>query len=464
MLRRSRNAHQGVALKLLAIDDDPATLAMIGDALGQEGFEIITATQPEVGLTLFLEERPQVVLVDLKMPNIDGLQVLQEIVAKDPAAEVILMTGHYSPASAVEAIQKGAADYLTKPLSLTTLRERIAVIFSQIQRHSRALQLDHELLDVFQFEGIVGRSPLMLDVFATIRRVAPHFRTVLVSGATGTGKERVAHALHNLSPVAKKPFVVCNCSALTESLFESELFGHVRGAFTGAIQDKVGLFEYANGGTVFLDEIGDMSLAGQAKLLRVLQNQEIQRVGSPAVRRVDVRVVAATNRDLRSMVRDKEFREDLYYRLSMIEIRLPRLSERSDDLPLLERHFVQNFAEQYDKDIRGLTRRAQQLLMRYAWPGNVRELENVIGNASMMTQSVVIDVADLPETIRASTERSSSSEADHELSMEDLQRRHAANTLQRFGGNKARAAEALGISRTTLYALLNRSDESTHEA
>jgi len=241
-----------------------------------------------------------------------------------------------------------------------------------------ATQLDQQMVDTFQLEGIVGRSPLILDVFDAIRRVALHFRTALITGETGTGKELAAHALHRLSPVSDKTFAVCNCSALVETLFESELFGHVRGAFTGATQDKVGLFEYAHQGTVFLDEIGDMPLAGQAKLLRVLQNQEVQRVGSPAIRKVDVRFVAATNQDLRALVREHRFREDLYYRLSMVEITLPRLVDRKEDLPLLERYFIEKFATQYNKPIRGMTRRARALLGRRDWPGNVRELENVI--------------------------------------------------------------------------------------
>ena len=454
MSQQTRTAQPDVALKLLAIDDDPEILAVIGLALEHESFEILTAADSDEGLALFFEKRPQVVLVDLTMPHIDGMKVLERILERDPATEVMLMTGQHSPESAVEAIRKGAADYLTKPLSLTALRERMTALFTQIQNRRRALQLDQELLDVFQFEGIVGRSPLMLDVFAMIRRVAPHFQTVLVNGETGTGKERVAHALHNLSPVAKKPFVVCNCAALTESLLESELFGHVRGAFTGAIQDKVGLFEYAQGGTVFLDEIGDMPPTGQAKLLRVLQNHELQRVGSPAVRHIEVHVIAATNRDLRAMVDEKKFREDLFYRLSMVEIHLPSLSERREDLPLLQRHFVEKFSTQFHKNVKGLTRRAQSLLSRHPWPGNVRELENVIGNACMMAESDVIDVVDLPPYVRASQGESPTN--DEVLSIDELQRRHVINVVQRLGGNKQRAAEMLGISRTTLYSILNR--------
>ena len=309
-----------------------------------------------------------------------------------------------------------------------------------------------KLLETSQLESMIGRSPSMLDVLSTIRRIAPHFRTALVTGATGTGKELAAHALHHLSPVSDKTFAVCNCSALTETLYESELFGYVRGAFTGATQDKIGLFEHAQGGTVFLDEIGDMPLAGQAKLLRVLQNHEVQRVGSPVVRRIDVRVIAATNRDLRALTAEKGFREDLFYRLSMVELTLPRLADRKEDLPLLQRHFVEKFAKQFNKPIQGLTRRAQQVLARYHWPGNVRELENVIGNACMMLDGDLINVSDLPEYISAS----SAADAPDEdvLPLKEMQRRYAINVVRRCGGNKVTAANMLGISRNTLYALL----------
>jgi transcriptional regulator with PAS, ATPase and Fis domain len=289
---------------------------------------------------------------------------------------------------------------------------------------------------------------------AKLRRVAPHFRTVLLSGQTGTGKELAARALHRFSPGASKPFAVCNCSAIVDTLFESELFGYVRGAFTGATQDKIGLFEFANGGTVFLDEIGELPLGAQAKLLRVLQNQEVQRVGSPATRKIDVRVVAATNRDLRAMVAEKRFRDDLYYRLAMVEITLPRLADRKEDLPLLQRHFLERFAAQYSKEISGITRRGQALLARYHWPGNVRELENVIGSACMLAHGPVIDINDFPEHIRTGT----APDPDDDLvSLEAVEHRHVLRVLAAVDGNKNRAAEILGISRATLYNILGKS-------
>ncbi len=447
---------------LLAIDDDPQSLEFVKDALAQENLEILTTTDPELGLEFVLRRHPQIVLLDLMMPKIGGMELLERILEVDPGTNVMLMTGHYSTEAAVEAIQKGAYDYLNKPLSVDKLRQRVDQLIAEARQRRRTLQLDRELLKVYEFEGLLGRSPLMLDVFARVRRVAPHFRTVLVTGATGTGKELVARALHKLSPAASGTFAVCNCSAIVETLFESELFGYVKGAFTGATQDKSGLFEYANGGTLFLDEIGEMPLATQAKLLRVLQSQEIQRVGSPAVRKVDVRVVAATNRDLRARVGEKEFRDDLYYRLSMVEVKLPLLAERKEDVPLLVRYLVERFATQYNKPIRGLTRRAQALLARYSWPGNVRELENALGHACMMVEGDLIDVRDFPDTLRKPAERELVEDEDL-IPLDELQRRHALRVLARVGGNKKRAAEILGIARTTLYQLLAESGAEQKE-
>jgi len=381
------------------------------------------------------------------------------------------MTGFYSTESAVEAIQKGAADYFPKPCSPDKLREKINQIKEVSKHRQRSLKLENELLENFEFDGMIGRSPLMLELFSQIHRIAPHFRSVLITGPTGVGKELVAKALHRLSPGHKGNFVALNCSSISEALAESELFGHVKGAFTGALQDKVGIFEYAVGGTAMLDEIGEMPLPLQAKLLRVLQNQELQRVGSPVVRKVNVRVVAATNRDLPEMVSQGRFREDLYFRLCMVELKVPSLAERREDLPLLQRHFLKSFAAQYKKPLAGLTRRAQTLMSRYSWPGNVRELENVIGHACMMAASEVIDVRDLPERIQT-LPSSAKAESDEQLSMDQLAQVHAQRVLARVGGNKARAAEILGISRTYLYQLLKKNtvdqslqdEESENEA
>lgn len=441
--------------KLLVIDDDPETLLLVQDALSKENLEILTAAGPEAGLVLFFKHRPRIVVLDLMMPKMSGMEVLEKMVAADPGVDVILATSHYSTDSAVEAIQKGACDYLTKPLDFNRLRTRIRGLVEEAQKRERTAELDRELLDASQFEGMIGRSPLMLDVFAKIRRVAPHFRTVLVSGMTGTGKELVARALHRQSPVADGPFAVLNCSSLVETLIESELFGYVRGAFTGANQDKIGIFESAKGGSVFLDEIGDMPMQAQAKLLRVLQNQEVRRVGSPTLHSVNIRAIAATNRNLRDEIAKGTFREDLYYRLAMVEIKLPRLADRKEDLPLLERHLLSKFATEYNKEIRGLTRRAQAHLASHSWPGNVRELENVLGNACMMVQGDTVDLPDFPEYLGSLTEDMTSGETDS-LPLAEAERRHVLRVLKRVSGNKTRAAEVLGIGRATLYEMLAR--------
>jgi len=387
------------------------------------------------------------------MPGVSGMELLEKILAVSPETEVILVTGHYSTESAVEAIRKGASDYITKPLSVPGLRQRIAALVLCAQRRRSAARLDTELLRTSEFEGMVGRSPAMLDVFSRIRRVAPHFQSILITGETGTGKELVARALHRTSPALSGPFAVCNASAVVETLFESELFGHKRGAFTGATHDKMGLFEYATGGSVFLDEVGDMPLSTQTKLLRVLQTREVQRVGSLESRKVDVRVIAATNRPLRAMIVDKQFREDLYYRLSMVEIKLPTLAERKEDLALLVQHFIDRFSTQFRKPVRGVTSRALMILSSYSWPGNVRELENVIGNACMMTEEETISVRDLPDYLTAQPDDVLSEDGD--IPLAEVERRHAARVLARVGGNKVRAAKILGINRGTLARLVD---------
>jgi len=443
-------------VKLIAIDDDPVALELITDALSGEDIEILTSTRAAEGLALVRARHHEVVLLDLMMPEMGGMELLEKIVDAWPATDVVLITGHYSTESAVEAIRKGASDYLTKPVSLSALRERVGKFIAEALRRRRASQLENEVLDTCQFEGMVGRSPLMLEMFDRIRRVAPHFRTALVVGETGTGKELVANALHRLSPAASGRLVACNCSAIVETLFESELFGHVKGAFTGATQDKAGFLQYASGGTLFLDEIGDMPLTTQSKLLRALETHEFQRVGSPALFKVDVRVIAASNRDLHERIAGGRFREDLYYRLSMVEIRVPRLGDRKEDLPYLERYYLDKFAKEYGKVIRGITPRAQIILSRYSWPGNVRELENVLGQACMIAESETIDVRDLPESIRSqpTPERNGDEEL---LPLAEVHRMHVRRVLEKVAGNKTEAARILGINRATLYRLLRQS-------
>jgi DNA-binding NtrC family response regulator len=332
-------------------------------------------------------------------------------------------------------------------------------LLSDVRLRQRALELDSALLETSRFEGMIGRSPLMWDLFARIRRVAPHYRSALITGPTGTGKDLVAKALHNLSPASSGRFVTCNCSAVVETLFESELFGYVKGAFTGAAADKMGLMEYAHGGTLFLDEIGDMPLSTQAKLLRALQNQEVTRVGSVTPRKIDVRVIAATNRDVQDLIAQKQFREDLYYRLAMVELRTPSLADRREDLPLLEKFLLDRFATQFGKDIHGLTRRAQIVLARHAWPGNIRELENVLGHACMMAIGDTIDVEDLPASVRHG-ERTAGAPggnshdavhpADSAVSFDEHEKGLLADALERSSGNQSEAARMLRISRDRL--------------
>ena len=452
------------ALSVLIIDDNPGSLEMLSSALAQPDLEILTASDPEEGLDLVHSRHPQIVLTDLIMPKMSGMEVLDRIMEIDPAIEVILMTAHYSTESAVEAIKKGAADYLNKPVSIAALREKIGTVVDIARKRQHASRLEDELIASAAFEGMVGNSPTMWDMFSRIRRVAPHYRAVLVTGETGTGKDLVAQALHRLSPAGQGRYVVLNCSAVVETLFESELFGHVRGSFTGASNDKAGLFEHAHGGTLFLDEIGDMPLATQAKLLRVLQNQEVQRVGSLTARKVDVRVVAATNHDLRAAIADKRFREDLYYRLSMVEIQVPSLEERKEDLPLLERHLIAKFASQYGKEIRGLTRRAQIRLALHSWPGNVRELENVVGHACMMTLGDTIDIPDLPPYLLTGGQIGSdpgdtavAARAESVTgTLEEQERALILRAMQAADGNQSQAARTLRIGRDALRYKLKK--------
>src|ERR1700733_2733437 len=439
---------------LVIIDDNPGSLEFLSAALALEGLVIFTAQDPEEGIEIIYREHPQIVLTDLVMPGITGLEVLERVVEFDPAIDVVLMTAHYSSESAVEAIRRGASDYLNKPVPIVVLRERIAKLIDEARRRKRLLAVDSGLRDEAQFEGMIGKSAAMWETFARIRRVAPHFRTVLVTGQTGTGKELSARALHQLSPVSKGRFVVLNCSAVVETLFESELFGHVRGSFTGAAQDKMGLFEYADKGTIFLDEIGDMPLGTQAKLLRTLQNQEVLRVGSLTPRKVDARVITATHRDLREAVAAKTFREDLFYRLSMVEIHVPSLEERKEDIPLLTNYFIEKFATQFRKQIKGITQRAQIILARHNWPGNIRELENVIGHACMMVLGDMIDVVDLPDYLRFPTRHQSSGPVpvaeEGSDSFEEHEKRLVRDALARSEGNQSKAARELRIGRDAL--------------
>jgi DNA-binding NtrC family response regulator len=443
------------SVAIVVIDDNPGSLELLSEALAHSDATIYTASNPVEGVALVRKLRPQLVLTDLVMPDLSGLEVLQQVVAFDASIDVILMTAHYTTETAVTAIRQGAADYLQKPVKIALLRERVAALIDAANRRKKAHGGSMAKAQDVQFEGQIARSDKMWDLFAMIEKIAPHYRSVLVHGPTGAGKDLVATALHRRSKVGGK-FVVLNCSAVVETLFESELFGHVRGAFTGADKDKIGLFELANGGTLFLDEIGDMPLPTQAKLLRAIQNQEVLPVGSLTAKKVNVRIVAATHRDLKTAIEHGRFREDLYYRLSMVELSVPPLKDRPEDVPLLALHFIQKFSSDYSKQIDGLTPRASVVLQRYGWPGNVRELEHVIGRACMLTDDTVLDVDALPDELVRDQHDSQAEINGSGSILEDQERRLLVEALKSAAGNQSEAARRLGIGRDALRYKMKR--------
>ena len=441
---------------ICVVDDDVATVEMLCDTLTSCGYRCFGTTDPYEGLRYVGKGKGRIVLCDLKMHTMDGLAFLKQALHQDPGVYVILMTGFYSVDSAIEAIKHGAYDYLPKPFERQRLKKTIDDLVEQFQRRRRIHDIEQRLVSDLEFHGIVSRSPAMIDVFEMARKVSRHYLNVLLVGPTGSGKELVAHAIHQMSPVASQRFAVCNCSAIVDTPLESQLFGHMRGAFAAATETRAGLFECANGGTVFLDEVGETSLAMQAKLLRVIQNREIQRVGSPEVRRVDVRVIAATNRDLRSEVAAGTFREDLFSRLSTIQIRVPSLAQRLEDLPALITFFIKKYNAAYGKQIQGLTRRTQTVLLQHPWPGNVRELENVISSASLVALNNFIDVHDLPEDVQKPERTEASEKSWLPVPLEEVRRDHIERVLDLCSGNRVRAAQMLGIGRTSLYRYLKR--------
>jgi DNA-binding NtrC family response regulator len=446
------------ALTVCVLDDESGIVEMLQESLRCLGFNSIGTCDPQYALQMIDQGRVRVVMSDIKMPGMGGLQFLDQALHHDPGVYIILMTAFYSLDDAIAAIKHGAYDYIPKPVDRSRLKKSLDELSESFHRRKRIRTLEQQLLSDLEFHGVVGRSPAMLEVFEMVRKIARHYTNVLLVGGTGTGKELVAKSIHQMSPVAQHRFAVCNCSAMVDTLLESQLFGHVRGSFTGATDTRPGLFEYANGGTVFLDEVGETSLPMQAKLLRVIQNREIQRVGSPEVRHVDVRLIAATNRDLRAEVLAGRFREDLFYRLTTIQIRVPSLSERLDDIPLLIQFFIKKYNQAYSKQIQGLTRRTQAVLLQHSWPGNVRELENVISCACLTSVNEFIDVDDLPENLqKPSAQSGPSQDSWRPLPLNEVRRQHIRRVLEMCQGNRVRAAQLLGIGRTSLYRFLKRS-------
>lgn len=430
--------------RILIVDDDESIRKVLGFMLEEAGYAVTSAVGADAGLEVARARRPDLVLSDIKMPKKDGLEFLLELRAFDPSIPVIILTAFGTVETAVEAMKRGAADYLTKPIARDDLLLTVAKTLKLHRLEVENEDLRETLRDRFRFENIVGLSPAMADVFATLRKVAGTEATVLVTGESGTGKELIARAIHFNSPRRGHRMVAVNCAALPHDLLESELFGHVRGAFTGAIRDKTGKFEQAQGGTLFLDEIGAMPLALQAKLLRALQEREVERVGGDRPIEVDVRIVAATNRPLAALVSTGEFRDDLFYRLNVVPVRVPPLRERAGDLPLLARHFVAKFAAGADVT---LSRDALEALERYRWPGNVRELENFCERVVLMRSRDVIDAAAVAAQLE-SLERDTPSASGRTL--REIERLAIVDALRASGWNRSRAARKLGVARHIL--------------
>jgi two-component system response regulator HydG len=451
---------------IVIVDDEQGILDVVSRVARRAGYDAMTYSNGRDAIAALQTTRADLVLVDLRMPEVGGLDVLRAIRDTNPRCQAVLMTGYASVDTAVEAIKLGATDYLSKPLDFGRLEQLLANVRDDLDRRRNLLAIESDLARRLEFCGMIGRGPAMQELFGMIRRLAPHVRTALVSGETGTGKELVARALHQLGPRRERRFVTVNCSAVVETLFESELFGHVRGAFTGATDNKSGLFELADGGTLFLDEIGELPLSLQAKLLRVLELGEVHRVGSLDPRTVNVYVVAATNRDLRAEVAAGRFRSDLYYRLNIVEVALPPLRDRREDIPYLTAAFVRETSDRLQKPLLGLTPGAERVLAMAPWDGNVRELRNVIERACILAdgdfiteRELSISMPPVRQTPRspavAAAGQDSAASADLLVTVE---REHIQRALVRARGNKKAAARMLGLSRRALYRRLERLD------
>jgi DNA-binding NtrC family response regulator len=443
-------------MNLLILADNFDFYLPIQKFLSSKGIQIYYSSKKEDFHSVIREKEIKVVLLDLKEKEIQDFSLLKTIKTFDPLIEII--AGDKISASKIaEAIKLGATDYLIKPIEIKKLYYILKNIQEKISLRKSTYELEKELVQKYVFEGMVGKNPQMLEVFSLIERVSKYPVSVLITGETGTGKEMVARAIHNLSPRKDKKFVVCDCASIPETLFESELFGYLKGAFTGADRAKDGLFKEADGGTIFLDEIAEIPVAVQSKLLRVLEEQQFRPLGSTKNVKVDVRIICATSRDLRESIKRGDFREDLFHRINVVEIKLPPLRERKEDIPLLCSYFLEKFNKKFNKKILGISQRAKKILFNYPWPGNVRELENTIERAVMLCEEKFIDLKDLPDSIKKyEYEEEILYPIYSNLTLEELEKRHILTVLKRTNNNKQKAAKLLGLSRPALYRKLKK--------
>jgi two-component system response regulator HydG len=442
-------------IRVLVIDDDVAHAEAAAESLSRSGYECRVATSGTDGLRKLEEDGYDVVLTDLVMRDLSGNEIVRKVKASSPETEVIVMTGYPSYETALEAMDVGAYDYLNKPIDLNILRAKIKKALEKQKLVRSNVELKRQLDKKYGFEGIIGGSEPMQNVFDTLRQVSASKATVLILGENGTGKELVARAIHANSPRRGNHFVPLNCAALSESILESELFGHEKGAFTGATQTRKGRFEYAHNGTLFLDEVGDLPAATQVKLLRVIEYGEVFRVGSNEPLKVDVRLLAATNKDLMALVREGKFREDLYYRLKVVTIELPPLRERLEDLPVLVSSFLDEFSRQQGKKSPEITPAAMELLYNYDWPGNVRELRNCVESMVVLDKDGKIDAEDVPRYVKQPEEAESSSGVGG-VNLEEKEKESIRKALALCEGNREKAAKMLGIGERTLYRKIKR--------
>src|SRR6266849_3971859 len=448
-------------LRVLIIDDEKPHAEAVAESLARIGYECVIATSGTAGAEKLERDDFDVILTDLRMEDMDGLALLRKAKQEQPDAEVVLITGHGDVKTAVEAIKEGAANYLTKPVDMGELRAIVDKSAERLRLGRANRELQRQLDEKFGFEGVIGNSPKMHDIIAKLRDIAPTSATVLIQGETGTGKELVAKAIHTNSPRKNKPFVAMNCTALNENLLEDELFGHEPGSFTGAERLRKGRFEHANGGTLFLDEVGDMPVTLQAKLLRVLENKEVLRIGSNESIKVNVRLLSATNHDLEAAAAAGKFRQDLYFRLKVVTVRLPPLRERREDLPLLTAHFIKEFNQQHGKRVQGISEPLRQAMAAYDWPGNVRELRNLIESMVVQDHDGTLDLNDIQE---GDSLRSTLSSDNHSAGpsglvgrpLNEVERFYIEQTLGLTGGNREEAARLLGIGERTLYRKIKK--------